>query len=98
MKISKPTIAAAILAAATLAVPTFAQNDPPGVAARVAYLHGIVSVEVQGNDEWGAVPLNYPDDQRRSHLHGIRWTRCPPNWLHRSPRLGQLRRHPHKPE
>jgi hypothetical protein len=60
MKISKPTIAAAILAAATLAVPTFAQNDPPGVAARVAYLHGIVSVEVQGNDEWGAVPLNYP--------------------------------------
>jgi hypothetical protein len=60
MKISKPTIAAAILAAATLAVPTFAQNDPPGVAARVAFLSGNVSLEVQGSDQFGAAPLNYP--------------------------------------
>ncbi len=60
MKISKPTLAAAILAVASFALPTFAQNDPPGIAARVAFLSGPVSLEVQGDDAWSSAPLNYP--------------------------------------
>ncbi|MGC2621392.1 MAG: DUF6600 domain-containing protein, partial [Acidobacteriaceae bacterium] len=60
MKISKPTLAAALLAVASFAHPTFAQNDPPGIAARVAFLSGPVSLEVQGDDAWSSAPLNYP--------------------------------------
>ena len=63
MKLSKPTIAAAILALASVTLPTsvHAQDqDPPGIAARVAFLSGPVSLEVQGDDQWSSAPLNYP--------------------------------------
>jgi hypothetical protein len=61
MKTTKLGLVAAALAAAYLAVPTFAQDqDPPGIAARVAFLSGAVSLEAGGAQEWGAAPLNYP--------------------------------------
>jgi hypothetical protein len=61
MKTTKLGLVAAALAAAFLAVPTFAQDqDPPGIAGRVAYLSGQVSLEAGGADDWSSAPLNYP--------------------------------------
>jgi len=61
MKTTKLGFLAAALAAALLAVPTFAQDqDPPGIAARVAFLSGPVSLEAGGADDWSSAPLNYP--------------------------------------
>jgi hypothetical protein len=61
MKTTKLGLLAAALAVAFLAVPTFAQDqDPPGIAARVAFLSGPVSLEAGGAEDWSAAPLNYP--------------------------------------
>ncbi len=62
MRISLPIVPAAILAAVALtAVPAFAQdNDPPAIAARIAWLQGNVSVEAQGSQYWSPAPMNYP--------------------------------------
>jgi hypothetical protein len=61
MKPTKLGLVAAAFAAAFLAVPTFAQDqDPPGIAARVAFLSGAVSLEAGGAQDWSAAPLNYP--------------------------------------
>lgn len=61
MKTTKLGLVAAALAAVFLAVPTFAQDqDPPGIAARVAFLSGPVSLEAGGAEDWSSAPLNYP--------------------------------------
>ena len=62
MRISLPIVSAAMLAAVALAaVPAFSQDDdPPAIAARVAWLQGDVSLEAQGADYWSPAPVNYP--------------------------------------
>lgn len=61
MKTTKLGLVAAALAAAFFTLPTFAQDqDPPGIAARIAFLSGAVSLEAGGAQDWGAAPLNYP--------------------------------------
>jgi hypothetical protein len=61
MKTTKLGLVAAALAAAFLAVPAFAQDqDPPGIAGRVAFLSGSVSLEPQATQDWSSAPLNYP--------------------------------------
>ncbi|HET7346681.1 MAG TPA: DUF6600 domain-containing protein [Acidobacteriaceae bacterium] len=62
MRFTRSTLAAAILVAAAVPVPALAQDydDPPAIAARIAYLHGNVSLEAQGAQDWSVAPLNYP--------------------------------------
>lgn len=61
MKFTKPTLAAVLFAAAALTLSAQAQDaDPPGIAARVAFLSGQVSLEAQGADDWSSAPMNYP--------------------------------------
>lgn len=61
MKFTKPTLAAVLLASAALTLSAQAQDeDPPGIAARVAFLSGQVSLEAQGADYWSSAPMNYP--------------------------------------
>ena len=62
MRFTRPTIAAALVVTATCAIPALAQDydDPPAIAARIAYLRGNVSLEAQGAQDWSVAPLNYP--------------------------------------
>lgn len=65
MRFTRPTIAAAILVATSLAIPALAQDtdtdsDPPAIAGRIAYLQGNVSLEAQGAQDWSVAPMNYP--------------------------------------
>jgi len=62
MRPGKLGLAAGIAALAVVStLPTFAQDDdPPAIAARIAYLSGNVSLEAQGDQDWSVAPLNYP--------------------------------------
>jgi len=62
MKITRLFAAAAVAGAAILSShPTLAQDqDPPAIAARIAWLSGNVSLEAQGDQDWSVAPLNYP--------------------------------------
>lgn len=62
MKIEKPGLAALLVAMSVVCTtPAFAQDEnPPGIAARIAYIRGNVSLEAQGAQDWSVAPLNYP--------------------------------------
>src|SRR5579864_9089015 len=62
MRISLPIVSAAVLAVVALtAAPVFSQDeDPPAIAARIAWLQGNVSIEAQGAQDWSPAPMNYP--------------------------------------
>lgn len=62
MRTGKLGLAAGVAVLAVVStLPTFAQDDdPPAVAARIAYLSGNVSLEAQGAQDWSVAPLNYP--------------------------------------
>lgn len=62
MKVTRFCMAAVLACAAVLfANPTSAQDqDPPAIAARIAWLTGNVSLETQGAQDWSVAPLNYP--------------------------------------
>lgn len=60
MRFSKAALAALSLGALLIALPAFGQDDnPPAVAARIAWISGGVSLEAQGADYWTGAPLNY---------------------------------------
>jgi hypothetical protein len=54
-------LTAGVFAGMTLAVtPTYAQDGPPPVAARLAHLEGNVSLQPNGVDQWGQAEPNQP--------------------------------------
>src|SRR6266480_2713465 len=44
---------------ALLAVPGYSQENPPGRVARLSYMHGSVSLQPSGQEQWSQASLNY---------------------------------------